>query len=479
MSEDLFSKALQDDGLEVELPKLDQNDMDNITVDEAELEEDRKEIDTGSKSHWESESDSDSDSESEESSASSDASSDNESNDEIEDDIEEENMEGPIKSKHETLEEESAEIPADYQISETTVLKSIGTIKSLYNNNVIVETSTSGENRVLKDGSIFCLSKEKKLLGRLVEVFGKLTSPLYRVLLPKDADMSEWKEKVGEDVSIIVSDSAWVDTFMIRKFKGTDASNAFDEELPESEQEFSDDEKEMNYKKMKKQQRKSNKNENNATKKVQKPNANNNSNRRNIPKSQHPATRFPSYQAQPSNENTRVSSYKPRNSRNQNVDSSQTNYDAIQQNTTPVYPPVSQFNPQNNFNNFNPNMNMNMNLMNTNMYLNAGQSISANFNTQQPQMYPLLGNQFSTPAMPPIQPLIYQNQPSFNNNNNNINNQNSSQSHMNQVLQLHSLLLQQQQQQQQQQQTYTMNGDKHKDNGNSYKNNNEKSNFYQ
>lgn len=37
--------------------------------------------------------------------------------------------------------------------------------------------------------------------------------------------------------------------------KGTDASNMFDEELPEEEQEFSDDEKEAMYKKQKKQKK--------------------------------------------------------------------------------------------------------------------------------------------------------------------------------------------------------------------------------
>ena len=43
----------------------------------------------------------------------------------------------------------------------------------------------------------------------------------------------------------VVPDSQFLYTDSIKHIKGTDASNCHDEELPEEEQEYSDDEKEL------------------------------------------------------------------------------------------------------------------------------------------------------------------------------------------------------------------------------------------
>lgn len=121
----------------------------------------------------------------------------------------------------------------------------------------------SGEKRVLKEGSIFCL-EDRTLIGMLTEVFGPLQNPFYRIKLPdsKKNLFDELKVRLGEKAFIVTPDAHWIDTFELKRNKGTDASNGYDEELPEEEQEFSDDEKEALFKKMKKQQQQRKKRDN-------------------------------------------------------------------------------------------------------------------------------------------------------------------------------------------------------------------------
>ncbi|SMN18398.1 similar to Saccharomyces cerevisiae YNL124W NAF1 RNA-binding protein required for the assembly of box H/ACA snoRNPs and thus for pre-rRNA processing [Maudiozyma saulgeensis] len=217
-----------------------------------------------------SDSDSDSGSSSSSSSSSSSDESDGDEGDlEEEEDLEEEteggdNDMGPIRSKNELLEEPVIEIPEDYKVKPNEKIQPLGTIKSIYENNIIVAATISGEQRVLKDGSIFCL-ENREVIGTLSEVFGPLTNPFYRICFKKEKQEqieNLVKDNMGSIVYYVVPEAHWVDTFELKRMKGTDASNGFDEELPESEQEFSDDEKEALFKKMKKDSKNKNKNKN-------------------------------------------------------------------------------------------------------------------------------------------------------------------------------------------------------------------------
>lgn len=174
-----------------------------------------------------------------------------------EDDEEEPSPQGPIKSKNEIEEEPVPEVPAGFEINEKTAIEEIGVVKSAFDFNIIVHALGSAERRVLKEGSILCLG-DRTILGPLCEVFGPLQRPFYRVSFPKEkADyFDQIKERVSEKVYYVSPAAHWLDTFEIKKIRGTDASNGFDEELPEEEQEFSDDEKEAEYKRMKKQSKK-------------------------------------------------------------------------------------------------------------------------------------------------------------------------------------------------------------------------------
>lgn len=194
-----------------------------------------------------------------------------------EEEDEEPNSNEPIRSKNEITDDKIIEVPEDYKVDEKTNITEIGIIKSVFESNVIVQGITSGEKRVLKDGSIFCL-ENREVVGTLSEVFGQLQHPFYRVGISpvnesKNEIIAKVKELIGSKIFIVVPDAHWIDTFELKRIKGTDASNGYDEELPEDEQEFSDDEKEAQFKKMKKSQKKK---KNNNNKKDNNNNANNN-----------------------------------------------------------------------------------------------------------------------------------------------------------------------------------------------------------
>ncbi|AEY95198.1 FABR138Cp [Eremothecium gossypii FDAG1] len=168
-------------------------------------------------------------------------------------DEEEDAPQGPVRSKNELVEEPLPEIPVDFVVESDTPILEIGTIKSAFDQNIIVQAMLSGEQRVLQEGSIFCLA-DRTVVGPVCEVFGKLSNPFYRVTFPKDAaeKFELFKNQLGAQVFLVQPKAHWLDTFEIKQVRGTDASNGVDEEVPEDEQEFSDDEAEAEFKRQKK-----------------------------------------------------------------------------------------------------------------------------------------------------------------------------------------------------------------------------------
>lgn len=276
-----------------------------------------------------------------------------------EDDDDEPNSNEPIKSKNEILDDKIIEVPENYKIDEKTNIAEIGIIKSVFESNVIVEGITSGEKRVLKDGSIFCL-ENREVVGTLSEVFGQLQRPFYRVgISPVNESKNEITAKVknliGTKIFIVVPDAHWIDTFELKRIRGTDASNGYDEELPEDEQEFSDDEKEAQYKKMLKNQKKRKNNSNSKSKdnnKVnkKKPQNNNNNTSNNYAKMKLPIGM------------TQQNPYKSRNNRTaeDNINNSKPQNPQPTNYTQNKYqPPQGQYNapqPQGQYNNYNNNV---------------------------------------------------------------------------------------------------------------------------
>ncbi|CCG23076.1 hypothetical protein CORT_0D02280 [Candida orthopsilosis Co 90-125] len=173
-------------------------------------------------------------------------------------DEDEEVIDGPIKSVHEVTNEKVPTLPESYEIPENAPIEEIGEITGLVDRSVIIRAKTSGEFRILKEGSVLCF-EDKTLIGLLYEIFGRVQSPVYSVKFNSDEDFEKFKGTKGKAVYYVVPDSQFLYTDRIKHIKGTDASNCHDEEVPEEEQEFSDDEQELAAKQAKKRKKNKNK----------------------------------------------------------------------------------------------------------------------------------------------------------------------------------------------------------------------------
>lgn len=191
-----------------------------------------------------------SESESSESSGSEGSASESEADDELAQESEEDD-EGPIRSKNELAEEVSPSLPADYLIQEATPIHYLGKVSGIVERSIIIKSSASAEYTVIKEGAVLCL-EDRTPLGLLFEIFGRLESPVYRIRYNSSEELAKHRLDVGTMVYYVVPSAEFELTSNIRSIKGTDASNCNDEELPPEEQEFSDDEKERQFKRGKK-----------------------------------------------------------------------------------------------------------------------------------------------------------------------------------------------------------------------------------
>ncbi|KAK5724211.1 hypothetical protein LTR17_013497 [Elasticomyces elasticus] len=179
----------------------------------------------------------------------------------------------------------------DVVVTEDMKITLLGTVERAVENTILIKGVTSGEYQVLEYGSLLC-TQNRKVIGVVGETIGRVQQPYYSVsftnmddikatlapvvavaelpsppasegvegaeLEPVEAEKSE-QEVVKVDVNVegvqifyVDSHSTFVFTQPLKGLKGTDASNIHDEEVAEEEMEFSDDEAEAEYKRMKK-----------------------------------------------------------------------------------------------------------------------------------------------------------------------------------------------------------------------------------
>ncbi|KAG7880528.1 hypothetical protein KL905_002502 [Ogataea polymorpha] len=259
---DIAKENLEGQDKQIE-PTNDQNPEDRIFDETKEIAESENESNDSTSSDSDSNSDSYSESDSKSTSdSSSDSSSDSESEEEGEVEVSDNESDisaEPIKSKNEQ-EEEGLELPEDFSIPPDAPIEYIGTITALVERSIVIKAGVSGEIRVLKDGSIICL-EDRTLVGPLFETFGRIQSPSYRVKFKTEDKLEAFRDKKGAKVFYVVPESEFVLTSEIKATKGSDASNWHDEEIPEEEQEFSDDEKEAAMKALKKRKKNQKKDE--------------------------------------------------------------------------------------------------------------------------------------------------------------------------------------------------------------------------
>ncbi|KAJ1944671.1 hypothetical protein EC988_005928 [Linderina pennispora] len=163
---------------------------------------------------------------------------------EADDDIEDSSYSAAITSRNEIL---RPEIPAVAIaiLPATQETRPLGTVYSIVNDTVIIESAQSGVHSVLDVDAIVAFS-DRSVLGQIFEVFGPVARPMYSVRFNDPADIDREKCVKGALVIYAVGMANVVATDRLRT-KGYDASNEYDEEVNENEMEFSDDEKELEH----------------------------------------------------------------------------------------------------------------------------------------------------------------------------------------------------------------------------------------
>jgi len=119
---------------------------------------------------------------------------------------------------------------------------------------LVVRTAAEDVDCVLEIGSVVC-TEGRKVVGAISEAFGPVRSPFYMVPMQSMAIVQELGLREGMKLFYVNEDAVLVLTEPLKKIKGSDASNLYDEEIGENEMEFSDDEAEAEYKRMLKENR--------------------------------------------------------------------------------------------------------------------------------------------------------------------------------------------------------------------------------
>jgi rRNA processing protein Gar1 len=174
-------------------------------------------------------------------------------NDDLEDEDEDGVPVGPLKTRNEVEDNEVMDEPLTIIIEDHDELLLAGQVTSciLDNQTIVILIQAKSAAPILQEGSLLCLDK-KSVLGKVQEVFGPITAPFYLIrcklialvkLLFSESSNAETNSKMTEISKKItgcevysvkrLSEILAAETLMQMKLKsaGSDASNAYDEEV--------------------------------------------------------------------------------------------------------------------------------------------------------------------------------------------------------------------------------------------------------
>ncbi|KAL6818465.1 Gar1/Naf1 RNA binding region domain-containing protein [Trichoderma sp. SZMC 28013] len=160
---------------------------------------------------------------------------------------------GYVRTKNE-LPDEVIPKP-DVTITPEMAIEELGAIEHIVENIMLIKAFTPGEYQVLDSGSVLC-NAERVVIGVIAETIGKVLQPMYTVMFNTAEEVKELGLEVGTKIYYPVDHASYVFTEPLKNLKGSDASNLHDEEIADEEVEFSDDEKEAEYKRSLKQKKK-------------------------------------------------------------------------------------------------------------------------------------------------------------------------------------------------------------------------------
>jgi len=170
---------------------------------------------------------------------------------------------GVLRTKNEIVDDQQAVKRPEIEITPDMEMTFLGTIESVVGLMILVRASTSGEYQVLNEGSLLT-TEGRSVLGYVQDILGRVEEPLYTVRFNNEAELTDLGVQEGKKVFYIPQHSTFVFTKALKAIKGSDASNIYDEEVGEEEQEFSDDEAEAEFKRKQKSGKKAKNNANNT-----------------------------------------------------------------------------------------------------------------------------------------------------------------------------------------------------------------------
>ncbi|CAG7908969.1 unnamed protein product [Brassica rapa] len=156
----------------------------------------------------------------------------------------------PIRSKNEL--KDLPPVPAvDVSLEPHHVTLPVGVVLSVMSTQVIVEGME--QHSPLTEGSILWITERRTPLGLVDEIFGPVKCPYYIVRFNSESEVPEGVSQ-GTPVSFVADFAQHILNIKELQKKGYDASGDNDEEIPD-ELEFSDDEKEAEYRRMQKMEK--------------------------------------------------------------------------------------------------------------------------------------------------------------------------------------------------------------------------------
>ncbi|KAI7883583.1 NAF1-domain-containing protein [Lichtheimia hyalospora FSU 10163] len=166
---------------------------------------------------------------------------------------EEDNGNAPLKTRNE-ISNFVVEKP-EFNINENTTIERVGAIIEIIDKAIIVQSDPSMD-MALDMGTLFAY-EDRQVMGEVFETFGPVSKPFYSILYNSSDEIDKERAVIGAPVYYVPSygRTQVVPTDELKRQKGTDASNIFDEEVSESDQEFSDDEEEKMFRRLQKQKR--------------------------------------------------------------------------------------------------------------------------------------------------------------------------------------------------------------------------------
>ena len=154
-------------------------------------------------------------------------------------------------TRHEIInEKERKDYPSPFEVTIEDKFEECGSVKNIIENEILMACNNNNVLKVLNLDNIIFLS-DKTCIGFIDDVIGQIDNPVYAIKLYPNLIEEKIIEKIniGDKLFFCSNRANVINAIELKnKSKGCDASNAFDEEVSEDEQDYSDDEEEVQAK---------------------------------------------------------------------------------------------------------------------------------------------------------------------------------------------------------------------------------------